>query len=116
VNFYSARLLFVVLVDDGLPRKTHTWDESVVIFRARDFDHAFTRALEIGRSHETEYLNRHSRMVRWALVGIENLDFVGKRVDGAEVASRLNRRRSKQSIPFATKFRPQASKPSQSFS
>jgi hypothetical protein len=115
VNFYSARLSFVVLVDDGQPRKTHTWDEIVVVFRARDFDHAFSRALEIGRSHETEYLNCDQQRVRWALVEVENLDFVGKRVDGAEVASRLSRRRSKKEIPFDAQFHPEESHPSQSF-
>jgi hypothetical protein len=115
VNLYSARLLFVVVVDDRRPRKTHTWDEIVLIFRARDFDHAFSRALEIGRSHETEYLNCDQQKVRWALVEVENLDFVGKRADGAEVASRLSRRRSKRAIPFGKKFQPEKSKPSQSF-
>jgi len=115
VTFYSARLLFVVLVDDGRPRKTHTWDEVVVTFRARDFDHAFARALEIGRSHETEYLNSDHRKVRWAFVRVENLDHVGKRLDGAEVASRLARRRSKTAIPFGTQFRPEDSTPAQSF-
>jgi hypothetical protein len=115
VNFYSARLSFVVLVDDGRPRKTHTWDEIVVVFRARDFDHAFTRALEIGRSHETEYLNCDGHKVRWALVEVENLDFVGRRVDGSEVASRLSPRRSKAAIPFSKRFHPEDSKPSQSF-
>jgi hypothetical protein len=115
VNFYSARLSFVVLVDDGRPRKTHTWDEIVVVFRAQDFDHAFVRALEIGCSHETEYLNCYQRKVRWALVDVENIDVVGKRVDGAEVASRLSRRRSKAVIPFDTQFHPEESKPLQSF-
>jgi hypothetical protein len=43
VDFYSARLLLVILVDDRKPRKTNTWDEIVVTFRARDLDHAFTR-------------------------------------------------------------------------
>jgi len=115
VNFYSARLLIVALVDDGRPRKTHLWDESIVVFRARDFDHAFERALEIGRSHETEYLNGDQQMLRWVLVKIENVNLVGKKVDGAEVASSLNYRRSKEPIPFATVFRPEASKPDESF-
>ena len=95
MTFFSARLLLVVLVNDGRPRKTHTWDEVVVTFRARDCDHAFGRALEIGRSHETEYLNADEQRVRWAFVAVENLDVVGRRLDGAEVASRLTRRRSK---------------------
>lgn len=115
VNFYSARLLLVILIDDGRPRQTHTWDEIVVTFRARDFVHAFMRALEIGRSHETEYENCDHRRVRWALVEVMTLDCVGRRVDGAEVASRLFRRRSKAAIPFDMRFRPEDSTPSQSF-
>jgi hypothetical protein len=115
VNFYSARLLLVILIDDGRPRKTHTWDEIVITFRARDFAHALSRAVEIGRSHETEYLNCDHHRVRWALVEVTTLDRVGKRVDGAEVASRLMRRRSKTAIPFDAQFHPEDSSPSQSF-
>jgi hypothetical protein len=115
MNFYSARLSLVILVDDGKPRKTNTWDEIVVTFRARDFDHAFARALEIGRSHEIEYRNVYKQRVRWGLVEIETLDRVGRRLDGAEVASRLKPRRSKTPIPFSRKFRPEKSDPGQSF-
>jgi hypothetical protein len=114
VDFYSARLQFVVLVE-GQRHKTNLWDESIVAFRARDYGHAFQRALEIGRSHETEYLNMQGRKVRWALVKVETLDHVGRRVDGQEVASRLDRRRSKEVIPFNRRFRPEAEEPSQSF-
>ena len=114
-NFYGARLLLVILIDDGRPRQTHTWDEIIVTFRARDFAHAFTRALEIGRSHETEYENSDHRRVGRALVEVLTLDCVGRRVDGAEVASRLFRRRSKTAIPFDMRFRPEDSTPSQSF-
>jgi hypothetical protein len=115
VNFYSARLSLVILVDDGKPRKTNTWDEIVITFRARDFDHAFDRALEIGRSHEAEYRNAYDQRVRWALVEVETLDRVGRRLDGAEVASRLKSRRSKKAIPFGTRFHPEKSEPGQSF-
>ena len=115
MDFYSARLSLVVLVDDGRPRKTHTWDEVVIVFRAKDFTHAFRRALEIGRTHETEYFNCRGQKVRWALVEVENVDRVGRRVDAAEVASRLSRRRSKEVIPFDTVFRPADSEPGQSF-
>jgi hypothetical protein len=115
MNFYSARLLLVILVDDGKPRKTNNWDEIVVTFRARDLAHAFTRALEIGRSHEVEYQNINEQRVRWALVEIETLDLVGRRLDGAEVASRLKSRRSRSPIPFSRRFHPEKSQPAQSF-
>ncbi len=115
MNFYSASLSLVILIDDSRPRKSHLWDDIVIVFRARDFEHAFARALHIGRSHETEYVNFQKQKVRWALVKVETLDFVGKRVDGSEVASRLRRRRSSDTISFETVFRPEESKPTQSF-
>lgn len=115
MDFYSGRLMLVILIDDGRPRKTNDWDEIVVTFRARNFDHAFARAVEIGRTHETEYKNFKQQRVRWAFVQVMALDYVGKRVDGAEVASRMFRRRSKVAIPFSEKFRPEDSEPSQSF-
>ena len=115
MNFYSSRLLFVILVDDGRPRRRHTYDESTVIFRARDLDHAFERALELGLAAEESYLNGKGQRVRWALVEIVTIDYVGRRLDGREVASRLHDRTSRDPIPFGTRFRPKKSKPTQSF-
>ena len=115
MDFYSARLLVICLVDDGRPRKTNMYDESVVVFRARDFDDALKRALEIGRACETEYENEKGQKVRWALVKIANLDRVGRKVDGKEVASHLHDRRSQEPIPFDQRFEPERNEPSQSF-
>ncbi len=114
MNFYSARLLYIVLVDDR-PCKSHTWEETVVVFRARDWIHAFARALDVGHSHEIEYLNHKQQKVRWALVEIEHLELVGKRVDGQEVMYRLRTRRSKKVIPFNAKFHPENSPPPQTY-
>jgi hypothetical protein len=99
MNFYSARLLFVILVADGPGRKRNHFDESVIVFRASDFKDAFKRALELGRSEETDYRNHKRQKVRWALVEISNLDCIGPSVNGKEVASRLHYRTSKKSIP-----------------
>jgi hypothetical protein len=49
MNYYGARLLFIILVDNGRPSRRNHYDESVVIFRARNYDHAFRRALDLGR-------------------------------------------------------------------
>ena len=115
MDYYSARLHLIALVDDGKARKTHLWDEIVITFRARDSTHALSRALRIGRSHETEYLNGDKQKVRWKLVEIETLDVVGKRIDGAEVASRLSHRKSEKPLRFSTRFHPAKSRPSESF-
>src|SRR5437899_9795378 len=90
MHFYSARLLFIILVADGAGRKRNHYDDSVIVFRARNFDHAFKRALKLGRARETAYKNDKGQRVRWALVKIWNLDWVGPKVDGKEVASHLH--------------------------
>jgi hypothetical protein len=115
MEFYSARLLFIVLVDDGRPRKTNLYDESVVVFRARDLKEAQRKALKIGRDRETEGENLNGEKVRWAFVEIINLDWVGKKIDGKEVASYLHKRRSKKPVAFRRKFEPEGSEPSGSF-
>jgi hypothetical protein len=111
VVYYSAWLVFIILVDDGRPRKTHTYDDSVVVFRARDYEHAFERSLEMGRAQETEYMNQDGRQVRWAFVEVVKLKRIGRRVEGQEVSSLLDRRRSDSAIPYGKRFRPERSKP-----
>jgi hypothetical protein len=111
VDFSSAQLVFVALVDDQRSRKSHLWDETVVVFRAEGSESAVRRALEIGRSDECGSLNRQGRQVRWGLVEIECVDGIGRKVDGEEVASRLRRRRSRRAAPFDAWFHPEFSKP-----
>lgn len=114
-GFYSARLLFIILVANGPGKKRNHHDESVVVFRAKSFDHAFKRALELGKNAETEYRNDKGQLVRWALVRILNLDWIGAKVDGKEVASVLHDRTAKKIIRPSTKFHPEKSKPNESF-
>ena len=115
MDFYSARLLFIILVADGGGRKRNHYDESVIVFRAKDFSHAFKRALELGRAQETDYKNDKGQRVRWALVEIRSLDRVGPKVDGKEVASVLHYRKSRERISPSRIFHPERSKPEQSF-
>ena len=115
MHFYSARLLYIILVADGPGRKRNHYDESVIVFRARDFDHAFKRALDLGRKRETDYTNNKDQRVRWALVEIRNLDWIGRTVDGKEVASHLHYRTSDKRIPPGRVFHPERSKPTQTF-
>jgi hypothetical protein len=115
MDFYSARLLFIILVADGRSRKRNHYDESIIVFRAKDFGHAFKRALELGRAQETDHKNHKGQRVRWALVEIRNLDCVGPKVDGSEVASVLHYRTSRERIPPSRIFHPERSKPEESF-
>src|SRR5882724_10233387 len=106
MNYYSARLLFIILVDDGRPKRKNHYDESIVLFRAKDFDHAQERALEIGKTREEVYKNGKQQDVRWALIEIVNLDYIGRKLDGAEVASKLHYLVSKTPISPKKRFRP----------
>jgi hypothetical protein len=115
MDFFSARLLFICLVDDGKPKKKHLYDDSVVTFRARGFDDALRRAVEIGKAREHDYLNGDGQKVRWALVEVLNLDWVGRKIDGAEVASKLHYRVSGEPIRPGARFHPEESKPDGSF-
>lgn len=114
MHYYGARCLYVILVDDGRARRRNDFDESVMVFRARDFDHAFERALELGRAQEVGYQNDRGHAVRWALVEVLTLDHIGRRLDGCEVASKLQARTAPQPIPFKKRFRPENSRPGQS--
>jgi hypothetical protein len=115
MDFYSARLLFIILVADGPGRKRNHYDDSVIVFRARNFGQAFRRVLQLGRARETEYRNDKGQRVRWALVKVWNLDWVGPKADGREVASRLHYHTSKRRIPPGRVFDPEKSRPEGSF-
>ncbi len=114
-DFYSARLLFISLLEGGQARRSNLYDDCVIVFRAKGFDHAFRRALDIGKGLEITYKNAFGQTVRWALVEIVNLDRVGKSIDGSEVASKLHRRIRKEPIALTKRFHPERSKPSESF-
>jgi hypothetical protein len=116
MDFFSARLFLLCLIDTGRRRRRNICDDRVVVFRARDREHAFARALEIGRSHEIEYLNPRGEPVRGVLVRVVNVDRVGRRVDGEEVASALGWHESESPLAFDHVFRPEDESPVPSFS
>ncbi|MBI4853964.1 MAG: DUF4288 domain-containing protein [Acidobacteria bacterium] len=113
--YYSARLLFVILVENGKAKKKNHYDESVIVFKAHDFSHAFERALELGKKREKIYKNSKEQNVRWALVQIVNLDIVGRKIDGMEVSSKLYHCVSAEPISADQLFYPELSVPNQSF-
>lgn len=110
MDYYSARLFVICLVDDGKPRRSNTCDYPFVVFRARDYEHAFKRALDLGKQQEGRYKNGKGQWVRWALVGVENVKHLGKRLDGLEIGSLLDVYRSDRPVPFTKRFHPKKSR------
>jgi hypothetical protein len=111
MNYFSARLLMVCLVDDDKPMMRNICDRPVIVFRARDDTHAFKRSLEFGKQQEIRYKNRKGQWVRWAFVRVENITRLGRSLDGVEVGSLLDVLKTKRPIPFKKRFSPQRSKP-----
>ncbi len=111
MDFYSARLLYIFLVADGRSKKRNLYDETVIVFRAKDHEHAFVRALEIGRSHEVGYFNDKQQRVRKTLVEVIAVDWVGRTINGMEVSSCLHNRISKKPIAANKTFHPENSQP-----
>ena len=109
--FYSANLLFIILVDDKKPRKRNDYDESVIVFRSRNYRQALKKAIKIGRSMEAEYENKFSQKVRWALVEIQKITSIGATVNGQEVSWRLHSRISQAPIKYRKRFKPEDSSP-----
>lgn len=63
----------------------------IYLLRSGSFEAAFTRALEIGRAAETEYLGGTGEQVRWRLKEIFTLDVLqAAELDGVEVRRGYN--------------------------
>jgi hypothetical protein len=108
-NWFSARVRLVSLV--GEQRASH-WMDCVHVFRANDWEAAFQRALELGRSHQEQYRNDSGTSVRWTLAEIVSLDMLGTDVlDGAEVYSEI--REAEQSEGERVRIAPELSQPTQ---
>lgn len=105
MNYYCARLLTVILVDDGRPRRRNHGDYAFVVFRARDYEHALELAEAYGKKHQTRYRNGRGQWVRWAFVGVQVIKHLGKSVDGQEVGSVMSDLRSAEPIPYKKRFK-----------
>ena len=106
--WYSAAVRLVVdIAGQGVVHDSR----SVFVFRAVDFDEAFTRAVALGRGLETSYLNGDGEEVRWLLDVVETLDELGDDItDGREVYSEQIEPRNSH-LPLLA---PELSKPTQS--
>ena len=114
MDYYSARLVVIILVDDGNPKKQHNYDEAIIVFKARDREHAFERTLELGCEQEHIYQNDKGQDVRWALVDEPQIRFIGPKIDGVEVISKLFTRTSKTPVSFDQQFEPEKRLPIES--
>lgn len=107
MDFYSARLVVIILVDDDKPKKRNNHDEVIIVFKAHSYEHAFERALELGRAQEHTYKNSKNQDVRWALVDVAQIHHIGPTIEDREVISQLFSRTSATPVPFNQQFEPE---------
>ena len=111
LSWFSACFRRVCLVEN---RRTNTYNDSVLVFTASDFEDAMHRAIQLGRGMEEEYLNDSGMRVRWRLKEIMTLDVIqADSLDGAEVYSAFSDVPEGEDIPFDAVFHPEDSEPGQ---
>jgi uncharacterized protein DUF4288 len=83
--WYSSMIRRAVVIEGETPIM---YMDSLLLFRAANWDDAFQRALNLGRSRERQYLNGKNQSVAWKLSRIISLDELGSElIDGIEVYS-----------------------------
>jgi hypothetical protein len=111
MSYYCARLLVVCLVNSAKPRRRNLYDYPFVVFRAANYSSAFKVALKLGKAQETHYEGSTGHSVRWAFVRVEEIKKLGKKLEGVEVGSILDRLQTKEPLKFNKRFHPERSKP-----
>jgi len=110
MQWFTARIRLACIVEQkGLKR----FMDSIYVFRSIDFDEAFRRAIDIGRSQEKSYLNDADELVEWRLKEIISLDVIREQLlDGAEVYSEPVEPAASDFL-FENAFHPEDSNPTQ---
>lgn len=110
MQWFSTRVRLACIVG---PKGLQRFMDSIYVFQSTDFDSAFRKAIEIGRSQEKNYLNDADELVEWRLKEIISLDLVRPQsLDGAEVYSEHVEPDASDFV-FDNAFHPEDSNPTQ---
>lgn len=110
-TWFSTNVRLICLIET---LGSHRYNDSVFVFKSKDFDTAFQRALELGRSLESEFMNGDDQKVLWRLKEIISIDQIGDEfLDGAEVYSEPVEIPENEMTDFSAQFEPEKSEPTQ---
>jgi len=88
--------------------------DSIYVFRSADFQTAFKRALDLGKSQERSYLNTDQKRVMWKLAEIVSLDMIAaESLDGVEVYSEPVELALGEAFLLDVEWHPERSQPTQ---
>lgn len=110
MQWFSTRIRLACIVE---PKRLQRFMDSIYVFRSTDFDDAFRKAIDIGRSQEKNYFNDAKELVEWRLKEIVSLDLIRPQsLDGAEVYSEPVEPAASDFL-FDSAFNPEDSTPTQ---
>ena len=110
-HWFSAKVRLVCLIE---PTGAVRHMDSVYVFRSVDFQTAFKRALDLGKSQERAYLNADNKRVEWKLAEIVSLDIIAaESLDGVEVYSEPVDLAPRDALPIDVELHPERSEPTQ---
>lgn len=110
MQWFSSKIRLACIIE---PKRLQRFMDSIYVFQSTDFDDAFRRAIDIGRSQEKNYLNDAKELVEWKLKEIISLDLIRPQsLDGAEVYSEPVETDATDSL-FDSAFNPEDSNPTQ---
>ena len=72
LTWFSAKIRVVCLIETT---GADVFNDSVHVFRAKDWDDAFQRAIQLGRQMEEEYLNDRGEQGALAIQGDNLLEY-----------------------------------------
>ena len=110
-HWFSTKVRLVCLIE---PIGAVRYMDSVYVFRSADFQTAFKRALELGKSQEKTYFNVDKQKVVWKLTEIVSLDMItAESLNGAEVYSEPVDLAPGEAFPMDAALYPELSEPTQ---
>src|SRR5437667_10519811 len=104
MQWFSSKIRLACIIES---KRLQRFMDSIYVFQSTDFDGAFRKALDIGRSQERSYSNDADELVVWSLKEIVSLDLIKlQSLDGAEVYSEPVEPAPSDSVPASDAFHP----------
>ncbi|MGI9302314.1 MAG: DUF4288 domain-containing protein [Gammaproteobacteria bacterium] len=111
MQYFTARLVILVLADNGKPITECTRDSVIVLIHAPNRDAAFRKALELGKEQETEYENEAGELVRWVFKEVDMIWELGEELTEGEIASVPDKYVPDVPLESTVEFKPEAEEP-----
>jgi hypothetical protein len=87
MNWYLAKVVYRIVCGEGI--HAPQFDEQLRLIQAENDEHAWEKALILGKNEEEVFVNEHQVLVQWQFVNIAELSPIVNFTDGIELYSRI---------------------------